>query len=73
MPNIKHGKFTLEEDLKLTVGVQMFGNNWADINNHVFTALSSGGRDTRSDMQCRERWTTALNPSSKLTCDLTKE
>jgi len=50
MPTIKHGKFTLEEDVKLTVGVQMFGNTWSDINNQVFTALSTGGRDTRSDM-----------------------
>ena len=58
--NSKTGKWTQEEDVKLTVGVIMFGYRWIDIAKSIFNGPNEYER--RTEIQCRERWMCSLNP-----------
>jgi hypothetical protein len=49
------GKWTPEEDTKLTEALKKHGKNWAAI-----TAMVPG----RTDKQCRQRWVITLNPAN---------
>lgn len=54
---INTGKWTVEEDNKLVVGVSIFGvGRWSRISEHV---------GTRNDSQCRERYCNVLDPMIK--------
>ena len=54
-PNIKRGRWTLQEDKSLTLAVKAYGSkNWIKVQQHV---------PGRTDVQCRERWVNILDPS----------
>ena len=54
-PNIKHGRWTKEEDEALVAAVKLHGNrNWFKVKSYV---------KGRTDVQCRERWANVLDPS----------
>jgi hypothetical protein len=55
-PDINNGKWTVEEDAKLTEAVTELGDNWLEI-----AALVPG----RTNGQCRQRWARILNPDIK--------
>jgi hypothetical protein len=52
-PDINSGRWTAEEDAKLTVAVKEFGTKWARVAATV---------PSRSNIQCRHRWVTHLGP-----------
>lgn len=53
-PNIKKGRWSLEEDKRLFLATQAYGQKqWKDIKDHV---------KGRTDVQCRERWFNILDP-----------
>jgi hypothetical protein len=53
---VKREKWTEEEDLRLSIGVKVFGlGNWSQIND-IFDG-------TRTDVQCRERYCNILDPN----------
>jgi myb proto-oncogene protein len=55
-PNItlgKKGKWTVEEDAKLTEAVEELGTNWARVAAMV---------PSRTNTQCRYRWVESLDP-----------
>ncbi|GAA5925826.1 uncharacterized protein JCM15063_005132 [Sporobolomyces koalae] len=52
-PTIKRGKWSPEEDEALKTAIGLVGKNWKEVAPRV-----SG----RTDAQCRERWTNALDP-----------
>eukprot|EP01089_Gocevia_fonbrunei_P019137 TRINITY_DN6675_c0_g2_i3.p1 TRINITY_DN6675_c0_g2~~TRINITY_DN6675_c0_g2_i3.p1 ORF type:complete len:317 (+),score=95.79 TRINITY_DN6675_c0_g2_i3:144-953(+) len=53
-PNIHRGRWSADEDMKLTLAVKAYGSkNWIKIQKHV---------PGRTDVQCRERWVNILNP-----------
>jgi myb proto-oncogene protein len=54
-PANEKGKWTPEEDAKLTEAVKKHGNNWAAI-----AAMVHG----RTEKQCRPRWTQTLDPAN---------
>lgn len=60
-PSIKSGKWDLEEDRRLRLAMEAFGNNekisWARVQELV---------PTRTDAKCRERWTNVLKPGVNL-------
>jgi myb proto-oncogene protein len=56
-PDINSGKWTAEEDAKLTDAVTEFGNDW------VRVAVRVPGRTNR---QCRLRWITCLEPIDRM-------
>lgn len=57
-PNIRRGRWTVVEDMRLTMAVKAYGHgNWAKIQRHV---------PGRTDVQCRERWANVLNPELNL-------
>jgi myb proto-oncogene protein len=49
------GKWTPEEDAKLTKGVKKHGNEWAAV-----AAMVPG----RTNLQCRERWVNTVDPTN---------
>jgi myb proto-oncogene protein len=53
-PGISKGKWTLDEDTKLTEAVMKHGKNWAQV-----AALIPG----RLNSQCRQRWLASLDPA----------
>lgn len=53
-PYIKRGKWGVFEDIKLLLGVKIFGTNWVTI---------AGLIKNRTDIQCRERFCNVLCPS----------
>ncbi|KAK4528277.1 hypothetical protein GAYE_SCF54G6214 [Galdieria yellowstonensis] len=54
-PDIRHGKWTLQEDKKLQEAVEIYGEGrWSQIAQMV---------PGRTDLQCRERYTDILKPS----------
>jgi len=56
-PKIKRGRWTEEEDKRLTLAVHAYENyNWIKIQKHV---------PGRTDVQCRERWCNILDPKLK--------
>lgn len=61
-PNIKRGRWTYEEDQRLTMAYHAYhseeSSNWIKIKEHV---------PGRTDVQCRERWCNILNPDLKNT------
>lgn len=50
---IKKGRWSEDEDKKLRLAVHAYGTRWALVQQHV---------QTRTDMQCRERWCNILDP-----------
>lgn len=53
-PAIRKGKWTVEEDNRLSLAVFYYGSgSWSKVCRHV---------SNRTDMQCRERWENILNP-----------
>jgi myb proto-oncogene protein len=64
-PDINSGKWTAEEDAKLTVAVTSHGNDWVRI-----AALVPG----RTNIQCRDRWVTIkpLDPDRSTMPAMTK-
>ena len=54
-PTITHGKWLEEEDKRLVMGVAFFGcRGWNEVARCV---------RTKTDVQCRERWTNVLSPN----------
>lgn len=54
-PTITHGKWLDEEDKRLVMGVAFFGcRGWNEVARCV---------RTKTDVQCRERWTNVLSPN----------
>ena len=54
-PTVKREKWTEEEDIRLDIGVKVYGpGNWAQI-----CEIFDG---TRTDIQCRERYCNILDP-----------
>lgn len=59
-PNIKRGRWTLEEDNRLRLACHAYQNhNWIKIQQHI---------PGRTDVQCRERWCNIINPVSYFIC-----
>lgn len=57
-PDIKSGKWSFEEDVRLACAVSAYGaKNWTYVKTHV---------PHRTDVQCRERWVNVLDPSIRL-------
>jgi hypothetical protein len=52
-PHIKRGRWTIEEDKRLIMGVHAYGKSWITIHEHI---------PGRTDVQCRERWCNILDP-----------
>lgn len=63
-PNVKKGKWTEEEDIKIAVGVALFGPRWNEIAKNIFNGPNEEER--RTDVQCRERWMCSLNPDAPI-------
>jgi hypothetical protein len=56
-PNIKRGRWTVEEDNRLRLACHAYqNNNWIKIQQHI---------PGRTDVQCRERWCNIINPELK--------
>lgn len=55
-PSIRRGRWTLEEDEMLRLGVSLHAHDWYLVCRWV---------PHRTDMQCRERWMNVLHPSLK--------
>ena len=53
-PEIRQGKWGLEEDKRLVIGVKIFGSKWAQVAECV---------KGRTDIQCRERYMNVLTPN----------
>jgi myb proto-oncogene protein len=53
-PDINTGKWTVEEDTKLTVTVKELGKDWAAV-----AAMVPG----RTNVECRQRWANNLDPA----------
>jgi hypothetical protein len=58
-PKIHLGKWTKNEDIKLLLGVKLFGTNWIAVSSLL---------KQRTDIQCRERFCNVLSPTIKNSC-----
>jgi Myb-like DNA-binding domain len=52
-PELRRGPWSPEEDAKLRLAVEAYGNSWLDV------ALTIEGRNNE---QCRDRWNEKLDP-----------
>lgn len=53
-PKLRHGAWTAEEDAKLRLAVNAFGNSWTEV-----AEVIAG----RNNEQCRDRWSDKINPT----------